>query len=187
MVRSDSKPFLFGRNAVALVALLFTLAFFGCDGEPVDEPGGDGGSAGVAAGGSGGTGGVGGTGGDGGEGGAGGHGGTGGEGGTGGSGGEGGVGGTGGDGGGAPCTEETIGEPACAECLEEALPACEEYAETACTSELGAMLICAGMNSCLGDEGADFLCLMTHCRNASEAALRCLAECEAIAACVEFD
>lgn len=177
MIRLGSKTSASGRATAALLALLFALAFVGCDESVEDEPSGAGGSAGVGAGGSGGTGGAGGDAGEGG------HGGTGGDGGV---GGEGGVGGNGG-GGDAPCTEETIGDPACAECLESALPACEEYAQTACQTEVGAMLFCAAMNGCLSEERPDFFCLLEHCRAPSEAALRCLVACEAIGACVDLD
>ncbi|MFO7157208.1 MAG: hypothetical protein DIU72_011400 [Pseudomonadota bacterium] len=146
--------------------LLLSLVGAACGSDPEEE--GTGGSGAVAAGGSGGTGGAAG------------------QGGTGGTGGAAGNGGSGGAGGGAPCSEATLEDPACHECLQEAFALCQIYAGTTCASQMFALSGCAHENGCLLEEdpGFDFACIMANCREPAEAALACLMGCEAFSECI---
>ena len=158
------SPFALRGVAVAF-GIVLGLASAACGSDPDDENGTSG-AGGIAAGGTGGDAGQGGTGG------------------TAGSGGHGGTGGSGG--GGAPCTETTMEDPACIECLQEALPACEEHAGTTCAPQMAALTDCAHQNGCVtpGDQPLDIACLLANCRQAAEFALACMMSCEALADCI---
>lgn len=161
------------RSPSRLLALLsvslLTICLLSCGG--AEEPSDDGGR-GISQGGSGGEGG---------------SPGAGGSGGIGGAGGSGGGDGTGGSGGERPCTREAYTDPACVECVEEAIDACQVAAQTLCSSELTDLVICAVQKGCGSPPNFDYECLFRDCVNPSEAMIACVVEnCEAMAACVDL-
>ncbi len=180
------------RRLLAASLALALVSFVGCAGEEgTDDPLEGGGSGGIGGtGGSGAVGGTGGTGADGGTGGTGAVGGTGGTGATGGSGGTGsedppcsfdpsmiGGGGAGGEGGSGFDLE-----PACQECLTDALVECGEE-DSDCQEKLIEMGICAMGAGCIGDGGIDYQCAIQACPTEAFAVGSCLARCDSLRAC----
>lgn len=98
-----------------------------------------------------------------------------------------GTGGSGGDGGGGggdgPCTPTTMDSPACASCLETAIPVCFLQASFTCGAEIAALLECAGNNGCMVGLEPDVQCTLLHCPTQSLAAVLCMRQCEAVGAC----